>query len=82
MRGVQRARFCHNRKDPEATYLPIDDTLYRLKDGGACSSRLDLCGFGIHDADMSAVATVRWDKERGWRNGGGFSGLYESHRWW
>lgn len=59
MDGVQTARFCHNRKDAEATYLPVDDALYSLKDGSPRGGRLDLGGWGVADGDMSAVAKVR-----------------------
>lgn len=59
MEGVQRARFCHNRKVAENTYLPVDDALYCLNDGAPREGRLDLCGWGVRDNDMPAVATVR-----------------------
>lgn len=58
MPGVQRARFCHNRKDSGNTYLP-KDALYRLRDGAPKDGRLELSGWGIRDDDMSAVAAVR-----------------------
>ncbi|CAM9619543.1 unnamed protein product, partial [Ectocarpus sp. 12 AP-2014] len=58
MQGVQRARFCHNRKDVEDTYLPGDDALYRLNDGAPRDGRLDLSGWGIRDEDMPGIATV------------------------
>lgn len=58
MKGVQRARFCHNRKDSEDTYLPADDVLYRLDDGAPWYGRLDLSGWGVYDDDMPEIATV------------------------
>lgn len=78
MDGVRTARFCHNRKDVEATYLPVDDALYSLKDGSPRGGRLDLCGWGVADGDMSAVAKVRhmgsWRRLacRGQGGGGGY----------
>lgn len=59
MQGVQRARFCHNRKDVEDTYLPGDDALYRLNDGAPRDGRLDLSGWGTRDEDMPGIAAVR-----------------------
>lgn len=56
MQGVQRARFCYNRKDPETTYLPVE-ALYNT-DGTPLDGRLELCGWGIYDADLSEVAKV------------------------
>lgn len=58
MKGVQRARFCHNRKDAEDTYLPADDVLYRLNNGTPWHGRLDLSGWGVDDDNMSGIATV------------------------
>lgn len=63
MQGVQRARFCHNRKDVEDTYLPGDDALYRLNDGAPRDGRLDLSGWGTRDEDMPGIATVRNTRE-------------------
>lgn len=57
MVGVNRARYCHNRKDQESTYLPLD-ALYRLNDGAPRDGRLDLSSWGVCDDDMSAVAAV------------------------
>ena len=59
MKGVQRARFCHNRKDAEDTYLPADDVLYRLNDGFPWHGRLDLSGWGVDDDNMPGIAKVR-----------------------
>eukprot|EP00752_Nemacystus_decipiens_P014289 g12709.t1 len=58
MKGVQRARFCHNRKDADDTYLPADDVLYHLNDGAPWHGRLDLSGWGVDDDDMPVVAKV------------------------
>lgn len=58
MEGVQRARFCHNRKDAEDTYLPGEDVLYRLNDGAPRGGRLDLSGWGVYDDAMPDIATV------------------------
>lgn len=58
MKGVQRARFFHNRKDPEETYLPGDDFLYRLSDGAPRCGLLDLSGWGACDGDMPGIAEV------------------------
>ncbi|CAM9208510.1 unnamed protein product, partial [Hapterophycus canaliculatus] len=58
MKGVQRARFCHNRKDPEETYLPGGDALYRLNDGAPRDGRLDLSNWGVCDEDMPCIAAV------------------------
>lgn len=58
MKGVQRARFCHNRKESEDTYLPADDVLYRLNNGAPWHGRLDLSGWGVYDDDMPGIATV------------------------
>lgn len=58
MKGVQRVRFCHNRKDPEDTYLPGDDALYRLNDGAPRDGRVDLSNWGVCDDDMPAIAAV------------------------
>lgn len=57
MAGVCRARFCHNRKDPNSTYLPTD-ALYHLRDGAPLEGCLDLCGWGVCDDDMPTVAEV------------------------
>lgn len=64
MQGVHRARFCHNRKGVEDTYLPGDDALYRLNDGAPQDGRLDLSGWGIRDEDMPGIATVRFTYAR------------------
>lgn len=56
MAGVQKARFCFNRKDPEHTYFPTD-ALYRIN-GTPLDGKLDLCGWGIRAADMAEVAKV------------------------
>lgn len=64
MKGVQRARFCHNRKDPEDTYLPGEDALYRLRDGRPRNARLDLSNWGVCDDDMPGIAVV---SESSWK---------------
>ena len=69
MAGVQRARFCYNRKDAEATYFPADEALYGLKDDFLRDGKLDLGGWGIRDIDMPEVATVRNVIESLWENG-------------
>lgn len=58
MVGVSRARYCHNRKDPESTYLPME-VLYQLNDGAPRGDQLDLSSWGVCDDDMPAVAAVR-----------------------
>eukprot|EP00903_Cladosiphon_okamuranus_P006370 g6237.t1 len=58
MKGVEKARFCHNRKDAEDTYLPAEDVLYRLNDGAPWHGRLDLTAWGVDDDNMPRIATV------------------------
>ncbi|CAM9373052.1 unnamed protein product [Pylaiella littoralis] len=58
MKGVKRARFCHNRKDAEDTFLPVEDVLYHLNDGAPRGGRLDLSGWGVDDDAMPGIATV------------------------
>ncbi|CAN0017553.1 unnamed protein product [Ascophyllum nodosum] len=81
MAGVQRARFCYNRKDAEATYFPADEALYGLKDDFLRDGKLDLGGWGIRDIDMPEVATVALANVDAKAETGGVTSLYFSKCW-